>query len=84
MVGQVDIVAVAQGRIVVSDRTKTVQPLEAGVIRAIHVRDGDKVTAGQVLIELDPTSATADRKGVEEQQRTSNQRFAQHTRAQRR
>jgi hemolysin D len=73
MVGQVDIVAVAQGRIVVSDRTKTVQPLEAGVIRAIHVRDGDKVTAGQVLIELDPTSATADRKGVEEQQRTANQ-----------
>jgi hemolysin D len=73
MVGQVDIVAIAPGRIVVSDRTKTVQPLEAGVIRAIHVRDGDKVAAGQVLIELDPTSATADRKGVEEQQRTANQ-----------
>jgi hemolysin D len=73
MVGQVDIVAIAPGRIVVSDRTKTVQPLEAGVIRAIHVRDGDKVTAGQVLIELDPTSATADRKGIEEQQRTANQ-----------
>jgi hemolysin D len=73
IVGQVDIVAVAQGRIVVSDRTKIVQPLEAGVIRAIHVRDGDKVTAGQLLIELDPTTATADRKGVEEQQRTSTQ-----------
>ena len=73
IVGQVDIVAVAQGRIVVSDRTKVVQPLEAGVIRAIHVRDGDKVTAGQVLIELDPTSAVADRKGVEEQQRSTGQ-----------
>jgi hemolysin D len=73
IVGQVDIVAVAQGRIVVSDRTKIVQPLEAGVIRAIHVRDGDKVTAGQLLIELDPTSATADRKGVEEQQRSTTQ-----------
>ncbi len=75
-IGQVDIVAVAPGRIVVSDRTKVVQPLEAGVIQAIHVRDGDKVTAGQLLIELDPTSATADRLGVEEQRRTSAQEAA--------
>lgn len=67
IVGQVDIVAVAHGRIVVSDGTKVVQPLEAGVIRAIHVRDGDKVAAGQVLIELDATSAAADRIGVDQQ-----------------
>ena len=73
VVGQVDIVAVAPGRIVVSDRTKVVQPLEAGVIRAIHVRDGQKVAAGQVLIELDPTAATADHKGVEQQQRSATQ-----------
>lgn len=73
IVGQVDIVAVAPGRIVVSDRTKVVQPLEAGVIRAIRVRDGDKVQAGQVLIELDPTQATADRIGVQEQQRSTAQ-----------
>ncbi len=77
--GQVDIVAVAQGRIVVSDRTKVVQPLESGVIRAIHVRDGDKVSAGQLLIELDPTAATADRQGVEEQQRSAAQEAARAT-----
>lgn len=71
--GQVDIVAVAQGRIVVSDRTKVVQPLEAGVIQAIHVRDGAKVRAGQVLIELDPTSAAADRQGVDQQLTASQQ-----------
>ncbi len=67
IVGQVDIVAVAPGRIVVSDGTKVVQPLEAGVIRSILVRNGDKVAAGQVLIELDPTSAVADRIGVGQQ-----------------
>ncbi|MFT3859240.1 MAG: HlyD family type I secretion periplasmic adaptor subunit [Aquabacterium sp.] len=58
--GKVDIVAVAPGRIVVSDGTKLVQPLEASVVKAIHVQDGDKVKAGQVLIELDATVAQAD------------------------
>lgn len=58
--GKVDIVAVAPGRIVVSDGTKLIQPLEASVVKAIRVQDGDKVKAGQVLIELDPTLAQAD------------------------
>jgi hemolysin D len=65
--GQIDIVAVASGRIVVSDRTKTLQPLEAGVVRKVLVKDGDAVQAGQVLIELDATNATADRASVQEQ-----------------
>ncbi|KGM40266.1 hypothetical protein JY96_10105 [Aquabacterium sp. NJ1] len=58
--GQVDIVAVAPGRIVVSEGTKLIQPLEASVVKTIRVQDGDKVKAGQVLIELDPTAAAAD------------------------
>lgn len=62
--GRVDIVAVAPGRVVVSDGTKLIQPLEASVVKAIHVRDGDKVRAGQVLIELDPTMAQADNSRV--------------------
>lgn len=69
--GEIDIVAVAPGRIVVSDRTKVVQPLEAGVILAIHVRDGDRVAAGQLLVELDPTAAAADRRSAEEQWRAA-------------
>jgi len=62
--GQVDIVAVAPGRIVVSDGTKLIQPLEASVVKAIKVQDGDKVKAGQTLIELDPTAAQADNSRV--------------------
>jgi hemolysin D len=65
--GEVDIVAVAPGRIIVSDRTKTIQPLEASVVKAVLVKDGDKVKAGQVLVELDPTMATADKASVQEQ-----------------
>lgn len=67
ILGQVDIVAVASGRIIVSDRTKLIQPLEASVVRRVLVKDGDRVQAGQVLVELDPTMATADKASVQEQ-----------------
>jgi membrane fusion protein, hemolysin D len=59
--GAVDIVATAPGKIVPSGRTKVIQPFETGVVRAIHVRDGQKVKAGEVLIELDPTMTDAER-----------------------
>ncbi|WCM91479.1 HlyD family type I secretion periplasmic adaptor subunit [Acidovorax sp. NCPPB 2350] len=64
--GRIDIVAVAQGRIIVSDRTKLVQPLENSVVRRVLVREGEQVRAGQALVELDPTAARADRASVEE------------------
>jgi hemolysin D len=65
--GRIDIVAVAPGRIVVSERTKVIQPLEVSVVRAILVKDGDRVQAGQVLVELDATRASADQASVTEQ-----------------
>ena len=58
--GTVDIVAVAPGKIIPSGRTKTIQPFETGVVRAIHVSDGQDVRAGDVLIELDPTMSSAE------------------------
>ncbi|MEP6983892.1 MAG: biotin/lipoyl-binding protein, partial [Sphingomicrobium sp.] len=59
-VGTVDIVAVAQGKIIPTGRTKTIQPFETGVVRAIDVRDGQSVKAGDVLVELDPTMTGAE------------------------
>ena len=58
--GTVDIVATAPGRIIPTGRTKVVQPFEPGVVRAIHVQDGQTVKAGDVLVELDPTMNDAD------------------------
>ncbi len=58
--GHVDMVATAEGRILPSGRSKLVQPPEAGVVRAIHVRDGQIVRQGQPLIELDPTTSEAE------------------------
>jgi hemolysin D len=65
--GQIDIVAVAPGRIIVSERTKLIQPLEVSVVKRVLVKDGDHVQAGQPLVELDPTSASADKTSVDEQ-----------------
>ena len=67
IIGEIDIVAVAPGRIVVSERTKTLQPLEASVVKRVLVKDGDQVQAGQVLVELDATNAAADGASVQEQ-----------------
>ncbi|HEX7027616.1 MAG TPA: HlyD family type I secretion periplasmic adaptor subunit [Gammaproteobacteria bacterium] len=64
-IGKVDIVAVAQGKIVPSGRVKVIQPLEAGVVEAIHVEEGQRVEAGQLLLELDSTLSEADRKRLE-------------------
>ena len=58
--GHIDVVATAVGKIIPNDRTKVVQPMETAVVKAIHVRDGQEVKAGQVLIELDATTAAAD------------------------
>lgn len=60
ILGFVDVVAVAEGRLIPRARVKVVQPLEIGVVRAIHVRDGQRVKRGQVLIELDPTVSGAE------------------------
>jgi hemolysin D len=62
--GHIDTVAVAQGKIIPGGRVKTVQSLEMGVVRAIHVRDGQKVEAGELLVELDPTDSDADRERI--------------------
>ena len=59
--GKLDIVSSATGRIIPSGQIKIIQPLEIGVVKRIMVADGDHVDAGDVLIELDPTTNAADR-----------------------
>lgn len=59
-VAKLDIVAVAQGRLVPQTYVKIVQPAEAGIIREILVKEGDTVERGDVLVRLDPTVNAAD------------------------
>lgn len=59
--GRIDIVASAPGKIIPSDRSKVIQPLETATVVAIRVTEGQRVKAGDVLLELDATNALADR-----------------------
>ncbi|MDV7212378.1 HlyD family type I secretion periplasmic adaptor subunit [Azotobacter beijerinckii] len=58
--GEIDVVATASGRIVPSGKSKVIQPSEVAVVKAIHVRDGQSVKAGELLVELDAQITGAD------------------------
>jgi hemolysin D len=58
--GELDIVAVAPGQLIPNAHVKVIQPAITGVVRRILVQNGEQVTAGQLLLDLDPTQAVAD------------------------
>jgi len=60
--GRLDIVAVAQGKLVPQSFLKIVQPAESGIVREILVREGEEVGAGQVLVRMDARLSEADGK----------------------
>ena len=59
-VGRLDIIAVAQGRIVPQSYLQIVQPAEQGIVKELLVREGDAVKAGQVLVRMDARLSEAD------------------------
>jgi hemolysin D len=66
----IDMVVTAGGRVVAMQPTVVVQPLETAIVRAINVREGQVVRAGQVLARLDPTFSAADAAALEAQVRS--------------
>ncbi|HKR16883.1 MAG TPA: HlyD family type I secretion periplasmic adaptor subunit [Novosphingobium sp.] len=60
VLGRVDVVSSAPGKLMPAGSVKIVQSAGSGVIRSILVHDGDHVRKGQLLIELDTTLATAE------------------------
>src|SRR5688572_910304 len=62
--GPLDIVAVAEGKLVPSSYLKIVQPAEQGIVREILVKEGESVGEGQVLIRMDSVLAGADVKAI--------------------
>lgn len=64
---RMDISVSAAGKIVPKGKVKVVQPLETGIVSAIHVHDGQKVAAGEVLITMDSTETQADSATVQKE-----------------
>lgn len=58
--GKLDVVATAEGKLIPATYLKIVQPSEGGIVKDIHVMEGELVKAGQVLVEMDSHSAEAD------------------------
>lgn len=54
-----DSAIVAQGMLVVETHRKTIQHLEGGIVRTIYVKEGQRVAAGQALVQLDDTESKA-------------------------
>lgn len=60
VVGEIDIHASAQGKVLISSHSKVIQSSEQGEVKAIYVRDGQHVQQGDLLIQLNPTGADAE------------------------
>ncbi len=58
--GRLDIIAVAQGKLIPGTYVKIVQPADSGVVREILVKDGEEVKGGQVLMRMDTQVSDAD------------------------
>lgn len=65
LVGRLDIVAVAEGKLIPETYVKIVQPAESGIVKEILVREGHHVQAGQVLMRMDALISEADAKSVQ-------------------
>jgi HlyD family secretion protein len=62
--GRLDIVAVAQGKLVPQTYVKIVQPADSGIVQEILVNEGQQVAAGQVLMRMDTKLSEADTKAL--------------------
>ena len=60
IIGRVDIVTIAPGRIIPSGHSRPVQAPRLGQVESVRVTEGDEVAEGDVLIELDVEQASAD------------------------
>lgn len=65
IIGQLDIVAVAEGKLVPQSYVKIVQPAEAGIVKTILVKEGEVVKAGQILMQMDVLINEAETKSLE-------------------
>lgn len=55
----IDQITRAPGSVIASSKTQVIQSMDGGTISAMHVKEGDTVEAGQILVEFDKTRPEA-------------------------
>ena len=60
IIGEVDIMVNADGKIIPSSRTKTIASIEIASVKAIHVSEGQYVKEGDILVELNSSSSDSE------------------------
>lgn len=65
VLGEADIVVMAQGKVTPRGQNKTLAAVETARVAALHVEEGQRVRAGDLLIELDPRLVDSDRQRSE-------------------
>ena len=63
----IDKVVTAPGKVVATESTIVVQPLETSIVREIDVQEGQTVHKGDLLARLDPTFTSSDKTALSEQ-----------------
>jgi hemolysin D len=61
VLGHIDIIVNAQGKIIPSGYSKTISSVEVASVRALNVEEGQAVKFGDVLIELDTRASDSER-----------------------
>lgn len=72
IIGKIDVISTANGKIIPAGNTKIVQPLTSGKIAKIEIYNGSKVMQGDILVTLDSTMSKADLAKLEEQAKYLN------------
>jgi HlyD family secretion protein len=63
--GRLDVVSVAQGKLVPQSYLQVSQPADGGIVRDLLVREGELVEKGQVLARLDPAFSESDSRQIQ-------------------
>jgi hemolysin D len=63
--GRLDIVSVAEGKLVPVSYLKIVQPADSGIVREIAITEGQHVVKDQLLIRMDANLSEADSKSIQ-------------------
>ena len=57
---EIEITATATGKVIPTGKVRMVQNLEGGIVQDIFVQEGEKVTAGQILLDFEQTASQSE------------------------